>query len=314
MKTIRVISFWILAAGLIAAVATAYFLAGGTAQIRDGLSVTLQVDGLAEASGLAASRRAAELFYSLNDSGNTPVLFAFDAQGRERGRVRIRGVKNQDWEALAAVMLDGQSYLFVGDIGDNAGRRRDTAIHVIEEPDPSALKPGQETAADLAWSVPFRYADGPHDCETMLVDARRREILLISKRTLPQVIYRLPFRGKPGEYPVATPVGRLVGLPQPSSFQRLFPSARGRYRGQPTDGAISDDDATAAILTYGCVVLYRREPGEAWEKVLGRNPARILEHDVPVSEALTFSPDGKRLDVTGEGRHSTLLEFPVPRD
>lgn len=280
----------------------------------EGRRVTLKVDALTEASGLAASHRAPDLFFSLNDSGNEPVLYAFDGKGNERGRIRLRGADNKDWEALAAVEMDGRAYLFIGDIGDNRSRRRDTIIHVIEEPDPSRLTPKKEITADIAWSLPFRYTDGPHDCETMLVDARRREILLISKRTASQIVYRLPFEAKPGEIRSASPVGKLIGLPQPSSFQRLFPSARGRYRGEATDGAISNDDAHVAILTYGCVAVYHRGPSESWAQALGRKPGVILPHDIPLSEALSFSTDDARIFVTGEGAHSTMLEYATPRD
>lgn len=272
----------------------------------------LNVPPLNEASGLAVSRRTSNLFYSLNDSGGQPVLYAFDNQGKSRGQLRIRGVKNRDWEALASIALDGRAYLVIGDVGDNLAMRGDSVIHVVEEPDPTRLSSGHETPCEVAWSLSFRFSDGPRDCETMLVDARRKEILLVAKRTMPQTIYRLPLSPTPGQRLVANPVGALAGLPQPSSWQRLVPSPRGRYRGQPTDGAISEDNSIVAILTYGCVALYRRESGQSWPQALAEKPRLLLPHDIELSEALCLSQDGKRIFVTGEGSNSTFVEYTMP--
>jgi hypothetical protein len=62
----------------------------------------LKSAALGEDSGLAASRRQANLLWALNDSGNPPVLFALSARGAARGAVRVAGVENIDWEDLAA--------------------------------------------------------------------------------------------------------------------------------------------------------------------------------------------------------------------
>ena len=44
---------------------------------------------MSETSGLAASRRADDLFWAVNDSGSAPRLFAIGADGRDRGFARV---------------------------------------------------------------------------------------------------------------------------------------------------------------------------------------------------------------------------------
>ena len=48
----------------------------------------LEERSVKEGSGLASGRRQAGVYWTLNDSGNTPDLFAFDQQGRRLGTFR----------------------------------------------------------------------------------------------------------------------------------------------------------------------------------------------------------------------------------
>src|ERR671919_653887 len=59
-----------------------------------------RLDGLSEASGVAASRRTPGVFWAHNDSGD-PVLFALDRHGAVKGRVRATGASVDDWEDMA---------------------------------------------------------------------------------------------------------------------------------------------------------------------------------------------------------------------
>ena len=79
-------------------------------------------DALRETSGLAY---AGGSLWSFNDSGNAPVLFRVDsASGKILQQVTVSNFSNVDWEDIAA---DAQ-YLYVGDIGNNLGNRRDLRI------------------------------------------------------------------------------------------------------------------------------------------------------------------------------------------
>ncbi|WP_146909188.1 hypothetical protein [Arenimonas daejeonensis] len=127
-----------------------------------------------EISGMAASRTHPGDFWVINDSGNSAELQLMDGSGQHRGSVAA-GVANIDWEDLASFELDGKPYLLIADTGDNGGLRRDLVLHVLEEPSDLA------TPAKLAWSLRFRWPDGPRDCEAVAVDPKRGEVLLLSK-------------------------------------------------------------------------------------------------------------------------------------
>ena len=72
-----------------------------------------------ESSGLACSRRTPGVFWTHNDSGDRPRLYAFDTTGADLGTYELKGASALDWEDLASFTRKGRGYLLVGDIGDN---------------------------------------------------------------------------------------------------------------------------------------------------------------------------------------------------
>src|SRR5262245_26180853 len=115
-----------------------------------------------EASGLAISRRNNGIIWSHNDSGNAAILFALDASGALRGRVRVP-VTTRDWEDISAGRCPAGDCLYIADIGDNPHERRFVRIYRVAEPapgDPETARPEVFTA---------RYADGAHNAEALFV-------------------------------------------------------------------------------------------------------------------------------------------------
>lgn len=265
-----------------------------------------------EASGLAHSRRSEDMLWTHNDSGNQPLLYAVGTDGRLRGKVRIKGVKNVDWEDMAAFSMDGQAWLLIADVGDNGGRRRDCVLHIIAEPDAAALSPDRELVVDVAWSIPFKYPDQPHDCESVAVDVRERRVYLLGKRSHPNPLWTLPLMPDfSGQQVIAQEVGRVGRIPQPNSEQRAVPVSTGRWRGQPTSMDISADGLCAAVLSYGETMLFPRRPGETWATALARDPVLLPPHGLEQAEAVCFSPDGRALFVVEEKRNSAVLRYEI---
>jgi hypothetical protein len=117
---------------------------------------------LAESSGLAVSVRNPGLLWSHNDSGNAAVLFALDATGAVRGRVRLP-IRTRDWEDISAARCPMGDCLYIADIGDNRLGRRQVQIYRVPEPGPADT----DTAAPEVFNA--SYSDGPHNAEAMFV-------------------------------------------------------------------------------------------------------------------------------------------------
>ena len=249
---------------------------------------------LDEISGLAASHVHEDVLWVINDGGNPAELFAINRRGKLLARYDVRGARNIDWEDLASFTRDGKHYLLVADTGDNGGKRKDFVLHVFEEPATLAggeLKP--------AWTIRARWPDGPRDCEAVAVDAAAGQVLLVSKKRSPPDLFALPLSARRGTRE-ARRIGRLAGVPQASAELRRNDPKLAKLFPQVTAADLSPDGRTLAVLTYGSVLFYRREPGQDWREAVAAKPEA---HDVPLipqAEALAWTTGGAGLYATGE--------------
>ena len=268
----------------------------------------LESDGLVEASGLARSQRSAELLWSMNDGGSKPRLYAFDGSGFHRGRISLDGVKNRDWEDLASFTVDGTPYLLVADTGDNDARRKDVSLHVVLEPD---LAEDAKVRIEPAWSIDFRYPDGPRDVEAVTVDPAGERVLLLSKREWPPVLYAVPLFPPSEDTVVAKRLGPIESLPAPTRQDREHAVFTKDWHWQPTGMDLSPNGRLAVILTYRGVYLYRLEPGNSLYESLSGQAYGFGLGNFREAVSVAFSADGGAIYVTLEGRHAPLLRIDI---
>jgi hypothetical protein len=248
-----------------------------------------------EISGLAASRRHRDVLWMHDDGGNPERLFAVGTDGTRLATFRVEGVTKTDWEDIAAFELDGKSYLLIADTGDNGGLRRSLQLHVIEEPariENARLRP--------AWSIAFRWPDGPRDSEAVAVDAQGGQVLLVSKKRQPPELFSLPLRPPGTALQTAQLLGPLAGVPQASAETLRRGPQRARLDSQVTAADISPDGRTLAVMTYRWLLLYPRRGQEPWGETVSRPPRFEPLPWLPQAEALGWSADGRSLFATGE--------------
>ncbi|HEY1045329.1 MAG TPA: T9SS C-terminal target domain-containing protein [Bacteroidia bacterium] len=84
-------------------------------------------DTLYESSGLIHFKG---MFWSQNDGGNTPAIYAFDSiSGRIMHITTINHASNIDWEEIT----QDSFHIYIGDFGNNAGNRKDLCIYKIKK-------------------------------------------------------------------------------------------------------------------------------------------------------------------------------------
>ena len=272
--------------------------------VRAAVAGTLQSPAIVEASGLAHSRRQPETLWVINDGGEGPLLHAVSPDGDALGMVRVTGAENRDWEDLAAFSYEGSPWLLVADVGDNGGIRDYLTLYVVPEPDPA--DGGEVTPA---WRIRYTYPDGPHDTEAVAVDAAAGSIYVLTKRTEPAELHRLPLRpANANEILTSTFVAGVDSLPGRDEAGGLLAAAV-PYHWQPTGMDIAADGSAIVILTYADVYYYSRQPAETWPAALARAPRPLGMPVVPVAEAVAFDERGRSLFITAEGRHAPLFRF-----
>jgi len=268
------------------------------------LAALITDEKLGEISGLAASRRHPGIFWVHNDGDNEPALYAIDAEGELRATLTLRGVRNVDWEDIAAFTRDGRHYLLIADVGDNGGLRRELALRAVEEP--TTLR---DATVEPAWSQPFRWPDGARDCEAMAVDEREGAAYLVSKKRVPPELFRVPLRGD-GKLLTAERLGTLDGIEQPTDDDLRRNPVYGRYRAQITAADIAPDGGSFAVLNYRRVYLWQRDPA-GWGRAVARR-ARVIDFPwTPQAEALGFDLSGRSLWISSERLPAPLLRLPV---
>ena len=237
----------------------------------------VQLTGLPEASGLAASRRTPGRLWTHNDSGQ-PVLFSLDSSGAVTGQVRVTGAKVQDWEAIDVGPCDSGSCIYIADIGDNDAKRKQITIYRVPEPD--------QAAGTAAVSGVFHatYPDGRHDAETLLV-ADGRLYIVTKGETGPVALYRFPAELTSGSTMRLERVGE--------------PSLNAGSDAWITDGAVSADGQWVVLRSRASLTFYRAADlfSGKWRSISTADVRTVKE---PQGEGVAFGPADSVL-LAGEG-------------
>jgi hypothetical protein len=260
----------------------------------------IQAEALNECSGLAASRRFADLVWACNDSGSEPLLYGLGLDGRLRRRVRIAGAMALDWEDLAAwTASDGSGCVLYADSGDNLAVRPALVLGAISESALAEADPAAEESVAPAWQCLLRLDEGAADIEAVAVDASSRTVLLLTKRLGANRFYAVPLAELvQGGLRRAAAVASVPTLPDHGQ-------GRGNPGGQPT---AMDLDAQGRLLvtTYGSLYCWQRTGTETWQEVLDRAPQRWTAPRLPQLEAACWLGDGRAL-LSSEGKAQPLL-------
>jgi hypothetical protein len=262
---------------------------------------------LDEVSGMAASHAYPGTLWVENDSDNPADIYAVSPGGSLRATLHVDGAPNIDWEDFASFDLDGHHYLLLADTGDNGGIRKTLALHVIEEP-----KQLRDAHVRPAWSIAFRWPDGPRDCEAVAVDVRTMSILLITKKRVPAQLFRLPLRPTASGVLTAELLGALAAIPQPTADEIAAAPHYAKYLSQITAADIAPDRSSIAILTYRRAYLYRRRMDEDWAQAVAHEPIQLSFGWLPQAEALAFALDGRSFYVSGEHLPAPIMQVNIP--
>jgi hypothetical protein len=230
---------------------------------------------ITESSGLAVSVKHEDLAYTINDSGNAPIVFAVKiSTGAVVGTTTITGRTPLDTEAIA---IDGDGELWVADTGDNRERRTDVALYALPEPGP-----GRHSVA--ASRYPLTYPSGPADVETLMINPRTGDKYVVTKGLFAGELLELPRKLSADHANEAT----VTGHDMPALT---------------TDGVMSADGRHALLRTYSDVDVY---DAKSW---------KTLRSDVtpsqPQGESIAIERSQKSYLIGSEGADSELIRMPV---
>ena len=145
----------------------------------DTVVFTIKDARITESSGLAVDPDA-NLYWTVNDSGDRGVAYGIGLDGEVQGTLNFRS-QPQDVEAVAI----HEDRLYIADIGDNDRQRDSVTVYFFKNPRANGL-----TVTYYAYD--FQYPDGPHNAEALLVDDTGRLFIVTKGRK--GAIYEAPLR------------------------------------------------------------------------------------------------------------------------
>lgn len=267
------------------------------------LSGNLQDKAMNEISGIAASGINKDIYYVHNDSGDTSRFFAMSPDGKLISTLYFNGnpaerlgVMDCEDIAVGPGPAKGKSYVYVGDIGDNAGIRKFLTIYRIPE-QTNWTKGGNINVT--ATPVNLKYPDGAKDAETLMIDPIQKLFYIISKRTDTVKIYTAPLTYKPNDTLTMTYHGKLF-------FKGYKPFK------WITAGDISKDGKQVLVKSYEKIYYWKREGNEPIWQTLQRTPVEPNYQQEKQGEAIGFTPDGRGFYTVSEGVFSPVYYYKVP--
>jgi hypothetical protein len=282
------------------------------------VSITLQArPQLVENSAATLSHTQPGVWFTVNDSGNDPLLFALDTTGADRGMWRVMGATNVDWEAASvgpcslglADSSAASECVYIGDVGDNEAKRKSRVIYQVVEP---AAQPAGYTGSVDAKRLRYRYSDGPHDVEAMYV-ARNGDTFLLTKRRLldangrarSSLVFQLPTSDWGTDSTVVAQLVDSLPIVPGSAPMRVV-----------TDAALSPDGRHLAVRTYAQVYVFATD--SITGRVIGAIPpttCNIVGTERSPGEGVAWFGRTGKLMLTAEGRSSPLdvVDCPMPR-
>lgn len=267
---------------------------------------TLEDKRLSESSGLALGVRDSSVFWTMNDSGGEPCVFAVDRSGKTRAKVRVRDAANFDWEDIASGKDEnGKPTLFIGDIGDNLFIR--ASIQVYQIPEPLVNAPGQpveetETEAPQIWRA--NYPDGKHNAESLLLHPQTRRLYILTKSEDGKcALYAFP---QPLQSKVSMTLEKVVDL----AFPQLIRAGKRPHDNCMTTGAcFSPDGSRLVVSTYSSLYEWTLPKDTTLAEALRQPPARIEPQLLRQVEGVCYDSDSLTLWLISEHLPAPLLRI-----
>ena len=265
---------------------------------------TIKNPSVDESSGLVASRSAPGAYWTHNDSGDGPFIYALGSRGESLGVWRVTGAEAFDWEdiSIGPGPDASKTYLYIGDIGDNSSARGEVVVYRVPEPKPDPTNKSSKAkpqTTERAEAIRLRYPDGKHDAEALLVHPVSGDLYIVTKVALESpTVYKAEAPLSAGKVITMKRVGELA---VPSLFGGII-----------TGGSLSPDGKRVALCDYfqGYEIVLPANSNN-FDDIWKQRMASFNFGKRNQGEAIAYRLDGRALLGSSEGRGSQLTEVSI---
>lgn len=269
---------------------------------------------LTEISGLVASRRYPGVYWTHNDSGGKPEVFALTLDGTDLGSYAFPGALATDWEDIGIGPKKGAagSFIYAADIGDNAAQvplgasgtpRAFVTVYRAAEPGVAPQAPG--TALSGVEKFNLTYPGGAEDAESLFVDPVSGDLVIVTKNVLG--------RSRILVAPAASMVnGAMITMRDEGVIQIIPPVKVSTFPGTWVTGAdISADGSLILLRTYQAVLAFPRASGQSVAAAMLAGSCDAPSVEEGQGEAVAIAADGSRYVTIGEGLNQPINVFAI---
>lgn len=259
----------------------------------------IQDPALVEISGIQSGKANNGIWWVHNDSGDSARLFAIGDNGVTRRVYTLTGAAAIDWEDLAIGRgpVHGTSYLYAGDIGDNAAARSEIAVYRVPEP---TVTTGAPTALGGVETLRLRYPNGAHNAEALFMDPLTGELVIVEKKLA---------GGDIGVY--RAPANLVANSITTLKLAKTINVGVG-IANAVTGASISSDGSQIGLRTYGGTRIFHRESNVSAPVALSGRPCIGPTPDEVQGEAIGFDSDGRGFVTVSEGSNQLLNHYRAP--
>ena len=241
-----------------------------------------------EASGIEVSTRFPGRLYHHNDSGDTLRFFQTDMTGGDMKVINVDGPMPLDVEEMALGPCGSRTCLFLGDTGDNPGKRSEVAFTLVTEKARfGAMEPIHKV-------VRARYPDGSQNAEAFAIHPNGDLYLIVKPIDAVMMtpgasgVYRLKAADLMADGDAIRTFEKIGSLDLP----HLMPDLP--FFGHIVTGLdITKDGHRAVLLTYAAAVElgFDLSKGVPDKLVAGQNVSIFKAQPLSQQEAIAWLPN-----------------------
>ncbi|WP_375425634.1 hypothetical protein [uncultured Friedmanniella sp.] len=261
---------------------------------------------LHEPSGLAASRVNTGVQYVHSESDVEGMVAVRTSDARVVGRYDVAIPDQWDWEDIATGPCPTGSCIFAGDIGLFNGLPHPPstfAVYRVTEPDLAAGETSGTLTGD--W-FRFRYPDGVHNAEALMVHPTTGRVYVITKEESGvSGVYAFPTTLPAASATTVTTLTKVATLHVPTWTGDPSDTHAATWYAQVSAAAIHPAANRFLIRTPYMVWEYRGTTGGSFDTALAATPVALTAPSgEQQGEAIEYAPDGSA--------YYTLSERPAP--
>ena len=228
-----------------------------------------------EISGIAPSLANDDQYWLHEDKGNIPRLMLYDTLGVCKANYFLQGFEITDLEDVSLAVIEEDTLIFLGDVGDNNKSRE--YVKIISLSDKKTQSNASVTVSGINnYMIKYPADDAgipiKEDCEAFCFDPLSSDFYFFSKNSFKTQVYRLSLPLTANGFNMLQSVGEIA-LPNQ----------------MVTAANISFDGKFLMLKTYENIYFWERSDKEPIETLLTLEPVRLPYIKENHGEAACFS-------------------------